>query len=62
MGTAKKQLRKFEKELLERDWSEIEPGVEVKVVPSPGGEETLVLCRSRDRREKENAMPVGPNI
>ena len=28
----------------------------MKLVPSPGGEETFVLCRSRDRRAKERAM------
>jgi len=31
-------------------------GWEVKLCPSPDGEETFVLCRSRDRREKEKAM------
>ncbi len=56
VGTPKKQLKKFRKELLEKDWSEVKPGIEVKVVRSPGGEETFVLCRSRDRREKEKAM------
>jgi len=28
----------------------------VKLCPSPDGDETFVLCRSRDRREKEKAM------
>ena len=62
VGTPKKQLRKFEKELVEADWREVRHGIEVKLVPSPEGEETFVLCRSGDRREKEYAMPVGPNI
>ncbi len=56
VGTPKSQLRKFEKELLAKDWCEVRHGIEVKLVPSPGGEETFVLCRSRDRREKEKAM------
>lgn len=56
VGTPKKQLRNFEKELLKKAWSEVQPGVDVKVVPSPEGEETFVLCRSRDRRKKERAM------
>jgi len=34
----------------------VREGIEVKLAPSPGGEETFVLCRSRDRREKEKAM------
>jgi transposase len=56
VGTRKKQLAKFEKELSKQDWSEVRPGVEVKLVSSPGGEEAFVLVRSRDRREKEHAM------
>jgi len=34
----------------------VREGIEVKPAPSPGGEETFVLCRSRDRRAKERAM------
>jgi transposase len=69
VGTPKKRLRKFEKELIEEDWREVRHGVKVKLVPSPEGpegrdpqrpgrrgEETFVLCRSGDRREKEKAM------
>jgi transposase len=56
VGTPKKQLRKFEKELIDDDWREVRHGIEVKLVRSPGGEETFILCRSRDRREKERAM------
>ena len=29
---------------------------EYALLPSPDGDETFVLCRSRDRREKEKAM------
>jgi transposase len=56
VGTPKSQLRKFEKELIDKDWREVREGIDVKLVPSPGGEETFVLCRSRDRRAKEKAM------
>jgi transposase len=56
VGTPRPQLRKFEQALLDRGWSEVEPGIEVKVVPSPEGKEAFVLCRSADRREKEKAM------
>ncbi len=56
VGTPKSQLRKFEKELIDKDWREVRHGIEVKLVPSPEGEETFVLCRSGDRREKEKAM------
>jgi transposase len=56
VGAPKKQLRKFERELIDKDWREVRHGIDVKLVPSPDGEETFVLCRSRDRREKERAM------
>lgn len=46
----------FEKHLLEQGWSKVESGVEVKLCPSPDGQETFILCRSGDRREKEKAM------
>ena len=49
-------LKQFERELLAEDWHSIRDGLEVKLCPSPDGEETFVLCRSRDRREKEKAM------
>jgi transposase len=57
VGTPKSLLKKFECSLLEKDWEEVQPGVEVKLCPSPDGtEETFVLCRSFGRKEKENAM------
>lgn len=57
VGTPKSLLKKFERSLLEKDWEEVQPGVEVKLCPSPDGtEETFVLCRSFGRKEKENAM------
>lgn len=57
VGTPKSQLKKFEQHLLEQDWHAIRDGLEVKLCPCPaGGDETYILCRSRDRREKEQAM------
>jgi transposase len=56
VGTPKSMLKQFERELLAEDWHSIRDGLEVKLCPSPDGEETFVLCRSRDRREKEKAM------
>jgi transposase len=57
VGTPKSMLKKFERELLEQSWEEVQPGVDVKVCRSPEGtEETFVLCRSHGRREKENAI------
>lgn len=56
VGTPKAMLKQFQRELLAEDWRTIRDGLEVKLCPSPEGDETFVLCRSRDRREKEKAM------
>lgn len=57
VGTPKTMLRKFERQLLEQDWEEVQPGVDVKLCRSPEGmDETFVLCRSQGRKEKENAI------
>jgi len=43
--------------LLEHDWEQVEPGVEVKLCAAPDGtDETFVLCRSPGRIEKERAI------
>ena len=54
IGTAKGELRNFERELLAEDWNVVREGLEVKLCPRDG--ELYVLCRSADRREKEKAM------
>ena len=57
VGTPKNMLKKFEQQLLGEDWHVIREGLEVKLCPSPDGDkETFILCRSRDRGEKEKAM------
>jgi transposase len=57
VGTLRDELKQFEKELCEKNWDEVECGVEVKIVRHPEhGEEKFVLCRSRQRGEKERAM------
>jgi len=62
VGTPKAMLRQFEQYLTDKDWQEVQAGVEVKLVPRPagggdvGGIETFLLARSKDRAEKERAM------
>jgi transposase len=56
VGTPKAMLRQFEKHLAEQDWQEVQEGVAVKLVPGPQRDETFLLARSVDRREKEKAM------
>jgi transposase len=56
VGTPKGMLRRFERELLAQDWHQVHTGLEVRFCPAPGGEELFVLCRSAQRKEKEQAM------
>jgi transposase len=57
VGTPKSMLKKFEQQLLDQSWEEVQPGVDVKLCRSPeGAEETFILCRSLGRKEKENAI------
>jgi hypothetical protein len=57
IGASKGSLKRFEQELLADDWRQIREGLEVKLCPAPeGDDEVFILCRSRDRREKEAAM------
>jgi len=69
VGTPKSMLKKFEAELLRDDWNTIRDGLEVKLCSRPRAEddaangeeaaedpETFILCRSRDRSQKEAAI------
>jgi transposase len=56
LGTPKSQMKKFELELAEGDWETVREGLEVKKCASPSGDETFILCRSSDRREKDKAI------
>jgi transposase len=64
VGTPKSMLKKFEAELLKDDWNTIRDGLEVKLSSWPSDEkttvgldkETFILCRSRDRSHKEEAI------
>lgn len=56
VGTPKGQLKRFERELLRDDWQEVREGLEVKLCPSPEGEENFILCRSAARAIKEKQI------
>jgi transposase len=56
VGTPRSMLKRFERELLKDDWESVREGLDVKLSLSADGEETFILCRSGDRREKEKAM------
>jgi len=56
VGTPKSQLRRFEAEITGQGWTVVREGLEVKLCPGPQGDETFILCRSAERREKERAI------
>jgi transposase len=56
VGTPRAMLRQFERYLTDKDWHEVQEGVEVKLVAGPEADEVFILARSTDRRQKENAM------
>src|ERR1700675_2337261 len=56
VGTPRRQMKRFEAELLKDDWTQVRPDVEVKQVAIPQGEETYILCRTAARKEKEKAI------
>jgi transposase len=56
LGTPKSMLRQFAIHLTSNDWDKVHEGLEVKRCPSPDGQETFILCRSQDRRNKEQAI------
>lgn len=56
VGTPRSALKRYERQLTESGWQTVYEDVEVKLCPTPDGEETFVLCRSRARAEKEKAM------
>jgi transposase len=58
LGTPKSELKHWAPALADKTaWREIRNGIEVKLCASPQGEEEIfILCRSKDRVEKEKAM------
>ena len=57
IGAPKSELKKFGSELARPDgWRTVQEGVEVKLTNHPETGETVILCRSEDRRSKEQAM------
>ena len=57
IGAPKSELKKFVPELARSDgWRMVHEGVEVKLTRHPETGETVILCRSADRRSKERAM------
>jgi hypothetical protein len=59
IGAPKSELKKFAAELANtHGWHTVQEGVEVKLSRQAG--ETVILCRSQDRRSKEQARCSPP--
>lgn len=56
VGTPRSQMKRFENELLQENWTQVREDVEIKQIPIPQGEETYILCRTAGRKEKEKAI------
>jgi transposase len=57
IGAPKSELKKFASELATAGgWRTVHEGIEVKLTSHPETGETVILCRSADRRSKERAM------
>jgi Transposase DDE domain len=57
VGTPRSQLRQFAQELADdTGWETIQDGLSVKLIPSAETAESLILCRSEARGDKERAM------
>jgi transposase len=57
IGAPKSELKKFGADLATATgWRTVQEGVEVKLTRHPETDETVILCRSADRRSKERAM------
>jgi transposase len=56
IGAPKSELKRFAAPLAAAGWREVREGIEVKLARCPETGETVILCRSADRRSKEQAM------
>jgi transposase len=57
IGAPKSELKQFSAALAATDsWRTIRDGIEVKLTDCPQTGETIILCRSAERRSKERAM------
>ena len=57
IGTPKSELKRWQRTIVEdKGWEQIRDGIEVKLCCGPEGAESFILCRSKERKEKERAM------
>jgi transposase len=57
LGASHSELRRWTQAMADtKDWQDVREGVEAKLCCGPDGSETFLLCRSRERREKDQAI------
>lgn len=57
LGASRSEIKKWSQQLADtRNWQQVRDGVEVKICAGPDGNETFLLCRSKERATKEKAM------
>jgi hypothetical protein len=57
LATSRNELKRWQRSIVEEDgWGTLREKIEVKLCQGPQGTEIFVLCRSRDRGQKERAM------
>ena len=57
VGTPRSRMKEFERHLSEEaDWEQVRDQVQVKLIPTPDGQETFMLCKTEGRQQKEQAI------
>lgn len=56
VGTPRSRIRRFATQVTAGTWTTLREGLEVQLCPDAAGDETFLLCRSQERRAKEQAQ------
>ena len=57
VGTPRSRMKEFERHLSEEaNWEQVRDEVQVKLIPTPDGQETFILCKTEGRQQKEQAI------
>ena len=57
VGTPRSKMKEFEPHLKEEaHWEQVRDEVQVKLISTPGGQETFILCKTEGRQKKEQAI------
>jgi|SRR5579859_853253 len=57
VGTPRSKMKEFEAHLQEKtNWEQVRDEVQVKLIPTPEGQETFILCKTEGRQKKEQAI------